>query len=155
MKEFVKFHKNGTIWAKGFMKNDKQEGYWEFYRIDGSILRSGSFKDGKQVGIWTTYDKLGKVYKTTILMKENVPHKTPPADFAKVILSNAKVRQTWEAITPLARSEWICFLTSTKTEKGKLQRYARAEDQLARGQKRPCCWPGCPHRNPNAAKYFK
>lgn len=91
------------------MKNDKQEGYWEFYRIDGSILRSGSFKDGKQVGIWTTYDKLGKVYKTTILMKENVPHKTPPADFAKVILSNAKVRQTWEAITPLARSEWICF----------------------------------------------
>jgi hypothetical protein len=22
------------------------------------------------------------------------------------------------------------------------------------GKKRPCCWPGCPHRRPSAQKWF-
>lgn len=88
-------------------------------------------------------------------MTDFIPHKKAPVDFEKIISNNPKVKKTWDEITPIAKNEWICFLTSTKTEKGKEQRYARAEDQLAKGQKRPCCWPGCPHRNPNSAKYFK
>lgn len=26
---------------------------------------------------------------------------------------------------------------------------------LKEGKKTPCCWPGCPHRNPKLKKYFK
>ena len=68
-KAFVKYHNDGTIWAKGTMAGDQQEGYWKFFRKDGIIMRSGYFKKGKQVGEWTTYDKKGKVYKVT-KMKE-------------------------------------------------------------------------------------
>ena len=78
--------------------------------------------------------------------KENLPHKKLPREIAEFIFVNKKAQETFEATTDLARNEWICFLTSAKTEKGKTQRLLRAKDQLAKGQRRPCCWEGCPHR---------
>lgn len=62
---FIKYHNDGTIWAKGSMKNGLPDGYWEWFRRDGVIMRSGYFTKGKQAGEWTTYDKAGKVYKVT------------------------------------------------------------------------------------------
>ena len=64
-KSFVKYHADGSIWAKGKMKDDQPDGYWEWFRKDGVIMRSGYFERGKQVDEWTTYDKKGKVYKIT------------------------------------------------------------------------------------------
>jgi len=62
----IKYHANGkTIWSKGKMKDDKPNGYWEWYRPDGTRKRSGTFKSGEPVGTWTTYDTTGKVYKVT------------------------------------------------------------------------------------------
>lgn len=66
VKPDITYHKDGSIWAIGKMKNGRQEGKWEWFRKDGSMLRAGSFKDGKQVGKWTTYDKMGEAYKETI-----------------------------------------------------------------------------------------
>jgi uncharacterized protein YdhG (YjbR/CyaY superfamily) len=63
--EYIKYHNDGTIWAKGTMIGDKPDGYWQFFRKDGVIMRSGYFDKGKQTGEWTTYDKKGKVYKVT------------------------------------------------------------------------------------------
>lgn len=65
MAEFIKYHKDGSLWAKGQMVDDVMEGYWEWFRKDGSKMRSGYLKDNKQVGEWTTYDKTGKIVKTT------------------------------------------------------------------------------------------
>ena len=62
---YIKYHNDGTIWAKGKMVNDTPEGYWEWFRKDGVIMRSGYFDKGKQSGEWTTYDRDGKVYKVT------------------------------------------------------------------------------------------
>ena len=60
----IKFHTNGqTIWSKGKIADDKPEGYWEWYRIDGTIKRSGHFDKGEPVGQWITYDSKGQVYK--------------------------------------------------------------------------------------------
>ena len=62
----IKYHANGiTIWSKGKIVNDKPEGYWEWYRLDGTIKRSGYFNAGEPVGEWITYDNEGKKYKTT------------------------------------------------------------------------------------------
>ena len=66
VKPDITYHKDGSIWAIGKMKNGRQEGKWEWFRKDGTMLRSGSFKDGKQVGKWATYDKMGETYKETI-----------------------------------------------------------------------------------------
>ncbi len=61
----IVYHKDGSVWAKGKMVNDKCEGYWEWYRTDGTKLRSGHFINDKQTGEWITYDKKGKIYKVT------------------------------------------------------------------------------------------
>ena len=31
----------------------------------------------------------------------------------------------------------------------------RAVEELQAGKRRPCCWPGCPHRRPSAEKWFE
>lgn len=39
-----------------------------------------------------------------------------PADIADVLESNKDVRAKWNAITPLARNEWVCWVTIVKKE---------------------------------------
>ena len=58
-------HKNGSVRARGHMRDDQMDGYWEWFRLDGTHLRSGSFDLGRQVGIWTTYDRSGAPHKET------------------------------------------------------------------------------------------
>ena len=64
-KEDIRYHKDGSVWAKGQSIDGVLTGYWEWFRKDGVIMRSGYFDNGEQVGEWTTYDKDGKVYKVT------------------------------------------------------------------------------------------
>ncbi len=65
--ELIKYHKDGSIWAKGEMLGDQMHAYWEWYRKGGVIMRSGWFENGKQVGEWITYDKKGDIYKKTVM----------------------------------------------------------------------------------------
>jgi antitoxin component YwqK of YwqJK toxin-antitoxin module len=65
----IHYHKDGSVWAKGTLKNGKMAGLWKWFRKDGSIMRSGYFKDGKQTGKWTTYDKKGRIVKITSFSK--------------------------------------------------------------------------------------
>lgn len=69
-----------------------------------------------------------------------------PKDLLKVIQSSPKLLSAWEAITPLARNEWICWVESTKKNETRNHRIQRASKELANGKRRPCCWPGCNHR---------
>jgi antitoxin component YwqK of YwqJK toxin-antitoxin module len=66
-KPFIKYHNDGTVWAKGQTIKDVPTGYWEWFRKTGTKMRSGSFENGEQTGQWTTYDKDGKVFKVTII----------------------------------------------------------------------------------------
>lgn len=74
---YIKYHNDGSIWAKGKTVGSIPEGYWEWFRKDGIIMRSGYFNNGNQTGEWTTYDKEGKVYKVT-QMKDGNPDKEIP-----------------------------------------------------------------------------
>lgn len=78
-----------------------------------------------------------------------------PKDFKDALESKASVKAAWDDLTPLARNEWICWVTSAKQEQTRIKRMNRACDDLAKGKRRPCCWPGCPHRRESAKKWFK
>ena len=69
-----------------------------------------------------------------------------PTDLEKAIESDALVREVWADITPLARNEWICWVTSAKKAETRSKRIAVGLDKMRKGMRRPCCWPGCPHR---------
>lgn len=69
-----------------------------------------------------------------------------PSDFAKAVKSDAVARKLWEVITPLARNEWICWVTSAKQTETRKRRIRVGLDKMHKGMRRPCCWAGCPHR---------
>lgn len=67
LRSYTKRHADGSLWAKGSLKDGKMHGKWTFYRKDGSKMRTGSFEAGKQVGTWITYAKDGRVVKKTVM----------------------------------------------------------------------------------------
>lgn len=74
-----------------------------------------------------------------------VVHKIP-TDFQKKLSSDMRALVAWDEITSLARNEWICWVESAKKQGTRESRIDRACNDLKNGKRRPCCWPGCPHR---------
>lgn len=69
-----------------------------------------------------------------------------PNDFQAAILAKPKVASLWADITPLARNEWICWVTSGKKAETRAIRIKKALSKMSGGMRRPCCWAGCTHR---------
>lgn len=69
-----------------------------------------------------------------------------PADLREALLDVPEAGETWRDITPLARNEWICWVEDAKQAATRAKRITRAQENLADGKRRPCCWPGCSHR---------
>lgn len=72
-------------------------------------------------------------------------HDMPP-DLRRAIDADPIAKAAWGDVTPLARNEWICWVTSAKKDETRQRRIAVGLDKLRKGMRRPCCWPGCPHR---------
>jgi Bacteriocin-protection, YdeI or OmpD-Associated len=70
-----------------------------------------------------------------------------PADLREALLANATALDAWNDITPLARNEFICWVEDAKQEPTRARRIRRTQEELEEGQRRPCCWPGCKHRD--------
>ena len=77
-----------------------------------------------------------------------------PEDIAKILLENDAILDKWNALTPIQRNEWICWVTIVKKEETRTKHLKRMMSDLKGGKKQPCCWPGCPHRRPEAKKWF-
>ena len=80
-----------------------------------------------------------------IQISAGVVHEVP-ADLRAALVADAVALAKWEDITPLARNEWICWVESVKKPETRRAHVERTRDQLKAGKRRPCCWPGCPHR---------
>ncbi len=89
-----------------------------------------------------------------LIIEKGVVH-TVPKDLKEVLLSRKGLLEKWNKLTPLARNEWICWTTIVKQPETRKQHIERLSAEILEDKKRPCCWPGCPHRNPNAQKWFR
>jgi uncharacterized protein YdeI (YjbR/CyaY-like superfamily) len=78
-----------------------------------------------------------------------------PEQLNVLLCSDSVLQSRWDALTPLVRNEWICWFTSAKKEPTRDRRLDRLVEEVSAGKKRPCCWPGCPHRRESAAKWVK
>jgi hypothetical protein len=72
---------------------------------------------------------------------------TLPADLREALIANAAALDAWKDITPLARNEFICWVEEAKQQTTRERRIRRTQEELEDGQRRPCCWPGCKHRD--------
>jgi len=72
-----------------------------------------------------------------------------PADLREALAGSAAALDAWSDITPLARNEFICWVEDAKRQATRERRIRRTREELEEGRRRPCCWPGCKHRERN------
>ena len=78
-------------------------------------------------------------------ISHGVVHKVPP-DLREALTSDSAALAIWEGLTPLARNEWICWVTFVKKDETRREHVKRTVSELKEGMRRPCCWLGCIHR---------
>jgi uncharacterized protein YdeI (YjbR/CyaY-like superfamily) len=78
-------------------------------------------------------------------LSDGVVHALPP-DLRDALLADPEALVAWDDITPLARNEWICWVEDARRPDTRSRRIERTHTELAEGKRRPCCWPGCTHR---------
>jgi Bacteriocin-protection, YdeI or OmpD-Associated len=86
---------------------------------------------------------------TNKIISSGTVHKIP-ADMGKALRANNMLLTTWESLTPLARNEWVCWVTFVKQDETRKKHIKRLIDELKEGKRRPCCWIGCIHRKDKA-----
>lgn len=121
--------------------------------FNGAPFRATLEPDG-QGGHWLKVDR--KMRETvgaggteagdvvTLEIAPVAPHQEPeprvPADLRKALAAAPKARAAWSDITPLARRDWIQWITSGKRAETRSLRIDKACDMLAKGKRRPCCF---------------
>ncbi len=75
---------------------------------------------------------------------------TLPADMRAALGKDKEALAAWEGLTPLARNEWICWVTFVKKDDTRKEHVKRLVSELKEGMRRPCCWIGCIHRKDKA-----
>ena len=78
-------------------------------------------------------------------ISEGVVHAVT-VDLREALNKDSQAYEAWEGLTPLARNEWICWVTFVKKEETRNEHVKRLVRELKEGKRRPCCWLGCTHR---------
>jgi hypothetical protein len=116
--------------------------------INGYPLRATLEPDGQQ-GHWLKVDRkmraaagaeVGNVVALEIMPAAQEPEPRMPADLRKALVAAPKARALWSGITPVARRDWIHWITSAKRPETRARRIDNACDMLAAGKRRVCCF---------------
>jgi hypothetical protein len=63
-----------------------------------------------------------------------------PADLRKALGASSHALAAWKDITPVARRDWISWITSARKAETRVRRVGAACDMLASGKRRVCCF---------------
>lgn len=117
--------------------------------INGSPFQATLQPDG-QKSHWLKVDRqlrkavganAGNIVTLEIAPEPEEPEPTVPTDLRTALAAAApKVRKLWSDITPIARREWIHWITSAKQPETRMRRINNACSMLAAGKRRPCCF---------------
>ena len=69
-----------------------------------------------------------------------------PADLGAALLAEPETAELWRGLTPLGRNEFVCWVEDAKKPETRARRIRRTGEEMHEGKRRPCCWPGCKHR---------
>jgi len=119
---------DGTINDHPFqatLEPDGQGSHW--LRVDDALRKSAGAEAGDEVAL-------------DIRPVEQEPEPTVPADLRKALAAAPAARAVWDDITPVARRDWIHWITSGKRAETRVRRIEVACDKLASGKRRACCF---------------
>ncbi|MBL3556926.1 MULTISPECIES: YdeI/OmpD-associated family protein [Marinobacter] len=119
---------DGTINGQGFralLEPDGQKSHW--LKIDEQLLKDSGAEFGDEL-------------QFEIMAAEQEPEPEVPPDLVDALQASPVALATWEATTPIARLDWIHWITSAKQPKTRTKRINDACDMLGSGKKRVCCF---------------
>jgi hypothetical protein len=70
------------------------------------------------------------------------PETRVPMDLRKALAAVPPAKALWADITPIARRDWILWISSAKQPETRRRRIKKACDMLASGKRRVCCFGG-------------
>jgi hypothetical protein len=83
----------------------------------------------------------GNVVELEISPVTKEPEPVVPQGMREAIeAAGEKAMATWASITPVARRDWIYWITTAKKEETRVKRIEVACSKLAAGNRRPCCF---------------
>jgi hypothetical protein len=108
------------------LEPDGQKSHW--LRVDRKLSKAA----GADVGDVVTLE---------IVPAAEEPEPAVPADLRKALwAATPKARALWSEVTPIARRDWIHWITSAKQPETRTRRIKNACSMLAAGKRRPCCF---------------
>lgn len=117
--------------------------------INGHTFRTVLEPDGNR-GHWMNVDKrLQRVAGVSADDSATVevepikewPEPNVPADFGRALsAAPPEIRDLWEAITPMARWEWVRWVNATKNSDTRKRRVEVSISKMSHGKRRPCCF---------------
>jgi Bacteriocin-protection, YdeI or OmpD-Associated/Domain of unknown function (DUF1905) len=116
--------------------------------INGVPFQATLEPDGQQ-SHWLKVDRkmgeaagadAGDVVTLEIAPVEKEPEPKVPADLRKALTAVPKARVLWSDITPIARRDWIHWITSAKQAETRTRRIKNTCAMLAAGKRRVCCF---------------
>jgi hypothetical protein len=73
---------------------------------------------------------------------EEEPETRMPTDLSKALAAVPSAQELWAEITPMARRDWILWISSAKQAETRQGRIEKACSMLASGKRRVCCFGG-------------
>lgn len=132
--------------------------------INGSTFQTVLEPDG-DFGHWMTVDgslqdaaRVGTGDTVTVEVEptKEWPEPGVPPDLDKA-LSDApqSIRDLWQAITPMARWEWVRWVNATRNPSTRKRRVEVSISKLSSGKRRPCCFNLAACTDPELSKNGK
>ena len=118
----------GTINGVPFratLEPDGQKGHW--LRVDRKMREAAGADAGDMVTL-------------EIVPAGEEPEPKVPADLRKALAAAPQARALWLDITPMARRDWIHWITSAKRPETRARRVGNACSMLVAGKRRVCCF---------------
>ena len=118
---------DGTLEGQHFhvtLEPDGQGSHW--FKVEKKLSEAAGVATGDTVA-----------FEMTPVEKE--PEPKVPADLKLALAANAPAKATWADIAPVARRDWIHWITSGKKAETRVKRIDTALDKLACGNRRACC----------------
>lgn len=119
---------DGTFAGQPFqatLEPDGEGSHW--LKVDEALRKAAGVEAGAMVAM-------------EMALVEKEPEPEVPADVRKAFTAYPAALATWQDITPVARRDWIHWITSGKKAETRVKRIATACDMLASGKRRACCF---------------
>lgn len=120
----------GTIQGFPFRASLKQNGDTDtFLEITSALVDAAGLDHGETATVEIT--RVGEE-----------PEPRPPKELHKALTASPPAQAAWTDITPVARRDWILWITAAKQPDTRLARIEKACSMLASGKRRVCCFGG-------------